>query len=145
MSREPFIWNEIEHWTLADLMETLYLIESDEDAESFFTEFSGAISGNGKFNAEGDEIATHNIRYILDIISRDDEEDGDGGQEEAERIAELFQVDLPSESEVLSPLQTFGNSSCGLKVGKKTEPTEDDLTEDEFNAAVEAVEAGALP
>jgi hypothetical protein len=110
MAREPFVWNEIEHWTLADLMETLNLIESDEEAESFFDEFSHACGS--------DEIATHNIRYILDIIARDDDDQNDtlSSAEEAERIAELFQVDLPSETEVLSPLQTFGNSSCGLKM-----------------------------
>lgn len=94
--RKPFIWNEIEHWTGADLIETVQLIDED-DAESFMSAYAAVC---------GDEShAEHNLRWIMTLVDR----------ETAEALSELFMVELPGEDEVISPRQWWNESSLGVK------------------------------
>jgi hypothetical protein len=106
VKRVPFVWQSIEHWTGGDLMETLQLINSDDEAADFMEVYTAAC--------DDEEHAEHNIRYMLDIIAHDD--DDDSAQAEAERLAELFMVTVPTDSETLSGRNWWSNSSVGLKV-----------------------------
>ena len=101
--RNPFTWQEVEHWTGADLMETLQLLTEQSEADDFISAYAEAC-------ADDEDHAEHNVRYMLDVLARNGEKD------EAERLAELFGVELPQASEILSPRQWFTNSSLGVKV-----------------------------
>lgn len=104
MIREAFIWQDIEHWTLGDLMDTLRLIDTQELADDFMQSYATVC--------DDDEHALHNVRYICDIISRDD--DDEDAMDEAKRICDLFDVELPAEDEILSPMQAFKGTSLGV-------------------------------
>lgn len=106
MAREAFTWQDIDHWTLGDLMDTLRLIDTQELADDFMEVYADACKDA--------DHALHNVRYMCDIISRDD--DDDDAPDEAKRIADLFDVELPADDEVISPMQAWKGSSLGMKV-----------------------------
>ena len=91
--RNPFIWNEIEMWTGADLIETVQLLDED-DAEGFMEAYSEAC-----------EDAEHNLRYIMTLTDR----------ETAEALSELFMIECPESDEVVEPRQWWNDSSLGVK------------------------------
>lgn len=99
MMRRPWVWNEIEHWTGIDLMETLQLLTEQVEADDFIESYAEVC--------EDDDHAAHNIEYMVGIIGSSDHEEGD-------RLAELFGVDF-STAEPVSPRQWWANSSLGLK------------------------------
>lgn len=99
--RQPWVWNEIEHWTGPDLAETIQLVSEQAEADDFIEAYAEAC--------EDDEHALHNIRYILSVMISADED-------ELQRIADLFGVDPPIKGEVISPRQWWKDSSCGIKV-----------------------------
>lgn len=103
--RAPFIWNEIEMWVLGEIMETIMLIDDSDEAADFFEAYAAVCKG-------GEETATYNLRYVVQIVATDDE--GEGGEEEAKRIAEMFELDYPEPSEVIAPIHTFGGTSMGI-------------------------------
>lgn len=94
--RKPFIWNEIEHWTGQDLIETVQLLD-EADAEDFMSAYSAVC--------EDEAHAEHNLRWIMTLVDR----------ETAEALSELFMVECPEPDEVVSPRQWFKGSSLGLK------------------------------
>ncbi len=96
--RKPFTWNEIEHWTGADLIETVQLLDG-ADVEGFMSAYSAA-SGS-------ESAAEHNIRYMMTLTDR----------ETADALSELFMLDAPADDETISPRQWFAGSSLGVKEG----------------------------
>lgn len=96
MHREPLIWEELEIWTVPDMLDALiYEIETEEDAETFFEEYAKVCPD-----------AEHNIGYLAGLI-RDEDVQQD--------VLDLFMVELQIE-----PRQLFGgNSSYGIKIGDK--------------------------
>ena len=104
--RKPFIYEEIEHWTGADLMGTLQLIGSQEEADAFLVAYVEA-------NNDDEEHANSNLRYMLQIIATDD--DNENAEEEAEQLAEWFGLDMPAPDEAISPRQWWLDSSLGVK------------------------------
>jgi hypothetical protein len=101
MKRTAFVYGGVEHWTMPDLVETIQLVGESEAAD--FMEAYAAVCG--------EETATHNLRYMLDILSRKD-------RETALALADVFMVELPGEHEVLAPRHTFGMSSYGVVLDK---------------------------
>ena len=91
--RNPFTWNEIEHWTGADLMETVQLLDED-DVEGFMEAY-----GNASDDAE------HNLRYIMGLVD----------SETAEALSELFMLLPLEDGEVIEPRQWWNQSSLGLR------------------------------
>jgi hypothetical protein len=105
MTRRPFVWKEIEHWTGGDLLETILLIDDEEDAADFMEAYAAAC--------EDEDHAIHNVRYLLQIHAADtDDEDA---QEAANTAADLFMVDMPAQAEVISPRHWWKGSSLGIK------------------------------
>lgn len=101
ISRIPWEWNEVEHWTMGDLCETLLLISEQEEADDFATSYAEIC---------GDEsTAEANIGYMLYLIRERKDEDDDG-EAEAERLAELFGIS-PQGDKIG---HTFGASSLGI-------------------------------
>lgn len=94
MARTAFTWQEMEHWTLPQLRETLYLISEQEEADDFMLKYAEVC--------EDDDHALHNITYILGLSPRD----------EVEEVCDLFGVEYNAG---LSPRQTFAESSLGVK------------------------------
>lgn len=106
MSRTAFVWDGIEHWTGADLMDTIRLISSDDEAASFMEAYTAAC--------DDEEHAVANLRYMLEIIAHDS--DNDDSEQDAQELADLFMVDIPASNEVIYPRNWWSNSSCGIKV-----------------------------
>lgn len=107
-NRMPFVFQEVEMWTGIDLMETLSLISDQEEADAFMTAYAALF--------EDDEHAVQSVRYFIQIIGYDpDDEDGEI-LAEMKRIASMLDVEFPSAAETISPQHTFGNSSLGVKV-----------------------------
>lgn len=104
--RSPFTWMEVEHWTGADLAETLQLLSDQDEADSFLSAYADVC--------DDDDHALHNIRYLAQYIasSADDEP---SAEEDAKRICEFFGLDMPTQSETISPRQWFKASSLGVK------------------------------
>lgn len=98
--RAPFVWEDagIEIWTGGDLMDTLLLLDSQDEADSFLSAYAEAC--------DDDDHALHNVRYLAQLI----------GGEDAERISGFFGFDLPKSGETISPRQWFKASSLGIKV-----------------------------
>lgn len=94
--RKAFVWNELEHWTLPDLVETLQLLGGQDEADDFIAVYAEAC--------EDDDVALHNVGYMAELISHSD-------KESAEAICDLFGVGFQIE-----PKHTFGKSSYGIKV-----------------------------
>lgn len=92
--REPFIWEDVEHWTGGELVETVMLISDTEEAKSFMDAYIEAC--------DDQEHAETNIAYICGMA-------GEDGREQLE----LFGIDPPSG--VISPRQWWANSSLGVK------------------------------
>lgn len=95
MKREAFTWGEMEHWTGADLIETVALITDQDEADSFLEAYTTVCNDEAH--------ATSNIAYMLRIV----------GGEDAQESADLFLVDI---SRPTPPLQWFAGSSMGVKV-----------------------------
>lgn len=93
--RNPFAWNEIEHWTGSDLIETIQLLDESE-VESFMSAYSAVC--------DDESHAEHNIRYMMTLVD----------SETAEALSELFMIDRPEKNEVVAPMQWWANSSLGL-------------------------------
>lgn len=91
MSRRPFIWQDIEHWTIPDFMDTLQLVDEAKDAKDFMEAFSEVC-----------DHAEHSVGYIARLV-------GDKDSEEGERICETFGVTYQEQAK-----QLFTNSSCGI-------------------------------
>lgn len=102
--RKPFVALEIEHWVMGDLFTTLEIIANPREAEEFAEAYEAVC---------GEENATHNLRYMLRIISVQD-------STEAQRVADLFMVEVPDRE--LEPRQTFGNTSYGIGEISKPKP-----------------------
>lgn len=107
MARAPFVFQEIEMWTGLDLMETLALISDQDTADEFLVAYSELF--------EEDEHAVQSIRYYLQIIGYDPDDETGEIRDEMKRIAEMLGVDFPSASETIAPQHTFGKSSYGIK------------------------------
>lgn len=95
--REPFIWQEIEHWTSHDVMDTLLLLGDQDEADSFLSAYAAVC--------EDDDHALHNVRWFAQVVGGDD----------GSHICDMFGVEI-GPNEVISPRQTFAMSSCGVKV-----------------------------
>jgi hypothetical protein len=108
MSRAPFVFQEVEIWTGVDLMETLSLISEQSEADEFMVAYSELF--------EDDENAIQSVRYYVQVIAYDPDDDEGEIREEMQRICKMLDVDFPSASEIISPQHTFGNSSYGVKV-----------------------------
>lgn len=106
--RVPFVWNEIEHWTGGDLMDTLSLISTQEEADSFMEAY-------GDLFTDSDD-AIESVRYFIQIVAYDPDDDDGSILAEYKEQAKLLGVDFPTPTEVISPRHTFGNSSLGVKV-----------------------------
>lgn len=109
--RKSWEWNGIEHWTGADLIETLSLISEQDEADSFMLAY-------GDLWDDVDD-AIESLRYFIQIVTYDPDDSPEQAlKREAEYldIAVLLGVQLPSKDEVISPRHTFGNSSLGVKV-----------------------------
>jgi hypothetical protein len=106
--REPFVFQGIEMWTGVDLMEALTLISDQDEADDFMVAYADLF--------DEPEHAIQSVRYYLQIIGYDpDDEDGEI-RAEMKRIAEMLDVEFPSAAEVIEPQHTFGKSSYGVKV-----------------------------
>jgi hypothetical protein len=90
MTRQAFVWEEVEMWTVPDVVEVLSLIMDQDEADSFME----------AYDAVQDE-SEHMVGYLVGLT---DEEDRD-------RLRALFGVE-----ETIQPLQLFNNSSLGVKV-----------------------------
>jgi len=101
--RNPFTWQEVEHWTGGDLLETLLLISDQDEADSFLSAYAEAC--------EDDAHALHNIRYLAQLAATYTE----GGKDEAQRMCDFFGLEVPGEKETISPQQWWKNSSLGVK------------------------------
>lgn len=97
MARKPFIVFEEPCWVMPDLVTILSLISTEEEAEEFLTAYNAVC---------GDEVADHNLRYMLRLIAVG------GDVESAEWLADLFMVEVPERE--LQPLHTFGTTSYGI-------------------------------
>lgn len=107
-TRAPFVFQDVEMWTGVDLMDTLSLIGDQDTADEFLSAYSELF--------ENDDDAIQSIRYFIQIIAADpDDEDGEI-RKEMKRVADMLGVEFPSASEVIPPLHTYGNSSYGVKV-----------------------------
>lgn len=104
--REPWVWNEIEHWTGADLMETLALISEQEEADSFMEAYAELWDDS--------DDALESLRYWLQLVGYD--QDGDELLEDCKQVAELLGLEMPTREEVISPRQNFGKWSLGVVV-----------------------------
>lgn len=97
MTRAPFTWQDMEHWTGSDLMETVMLLSGKDEADVFFSEYVETC--------EDVEHAEHNLKYMAQVIGGDD----------GKNVLEMFGLEI-AKGEVISPRQWFANSSCGVKV-----------------------------
>src|SRR5687767_7214120 len=96
--RSPFVWQGAEHWHTRDLLETLQLIDAEEDAADFIETYTAVC--------DDEDHALHNVRYLVSLVPSEDRE----------RLAELFMVDLPEpDADPLMPRQWFAGSSLGVK------------------------------
>lgn len=105
MSRTAFTWDGIEHWTGGDLLETVQMISTDDEASSFMEAYTAVC--------DDEEHAISNLRYMLEIIATDS--DNENAMDEARELADLFMLDLPAPGEVIAPRQWWSNSSLGVK------------------------------
>lgn len=103
--RKPFVWNEIEHSTGLDLMETIQLISEQDEADSFMEAYAEVC--------DDEDHAIQNVRYMLEIIGSDD--DDPDAEKTAAELGELFGVEPTQPGEVISPMQWWSNSSYGVK------------------------------
>lgn len=81
----PFVWQDVEMWTVPDVLETMQLIEDEDEAADFF-EVYAALCDN-------EEHASHSLGYIAALIS---------DEEERETVCELFEIEPRAE-----PVQLF--------------------------------------
>lgn len=102
MARVPWIWEQVEHWTMDDLKETLTLIEEQSEADSFTEAYAEVC---------GEDIAEANLSYLVHLIALKDAAEG-------ERLQELFGVE-PQSSKLY---HTFGFSSLGIGDGHPAHP-----------------------
>lgn len=108
MRRAPFTFQGIDMWTGVDLMETLSLISEQDEADEFMEAYAALF-------ADSDD-AIESVRYYLQIVGYDPDDDDGEILADYKRVADLLGVDFPSAAEVISPQHTFGNSSLGVKV-----------------------------
>lgn len=107
-TRQPFVFQGTELYTGVELMELLSLISDQDEADEFMVEYSQLF--------ENDEQAIQSVRYFIQIIAYDpDDEDGEI-RSEMQRVAKMLDVDFPSAAEIIGPQHTFGSSSFGVKV-----------------------------
>jgi hypothetical protein len=105
MARAPFDWDGMEHWTGGDLLDTLLLISSQDEADSFLSAYAEVC--------DDDDHALYNLRYMAQIIATDD--DSDTAEADAKLLAGLFGFEMPKNNETISPRQWFAQSSLGVK------------------------------
>lgn len=108
MARSPFIFQEIEHWSGVDLMDTLSLISDQDTADEFLSAYGDLF--------DDPDNAIQSIRYFIQIIGHDPDDEDGSIREEMQRISTMLGVDFPSAAEIIPPQHTFGNSSFGVKV-----------------------------
>jgi hypothetical protein len=108
MARAPFIFQEVECWTGVDVMELLTLISDQDEADAFMTAYSALFAN--------DDDAIRSVRYYLQIVGYDPDDDDGEILAEMKRISSMLDVDFPSAAETIEPQHTFGNSSYGVKV-----------------------------
>lgn len=108
MAREPFVFQGTECWTGVDLMELLSLISDQDEADEFMVEYSKLF--------ENDEQAIQSVRYYLQIVAYDPDDDDGEIRAEMQRVAKMLDVEFPSAAEIIGPQHTFGSSSFGVKV-----------------------------
>lgn len=106
MPRSPFMFQEVEHWTGIDLMETLSLISDQDEADAFMVAYSELFTN--------DDQAIQSVRYFIQILAYDPDDDDGEIRTEMQRIASMLDVDFPSHSETIAPQHTFGRSSYGI-------------------------------
>jgi len=92
--RVPFVFQDIEHWTLPDLIETVRLIDGQQEADNFIQAYA---------EIAGEDNARRNLGYIARLIS---DEDPDG----ANTIKALFGVEFE-----ITPRHAFGATSYGIQ------------------------------
>lgn len=98
--RKPWTWNEIDHWTVEDLLETLQLLSEQDEADDFMSAYAEVC--------HDEDHAEHNLRYLLQLLMRRDID--------VDEISELLDLDKPTLDEVFISRNWFANSSCGIKV-----------------------------
>jgi hypothetical protein len=106
MPRTCFDWQGVEHWTGFDLMETLILLDGQDEADDFMTAYADVC--------EDDEHALHNVTYLIQMIATDS--DSDTAQADAAKLVEYFGIDYPGDDATISPRQWWKGSSLGVKV-----------------------------
>jgi hypothetical protein len=104
--RAPFDWEDVEHWTGADLMETLLLLGTQDEAESFLSAYVDVC--------DSIDHALHNVKYLAQMILTDS--DSDTAEDDALRVCVMMGIQIPEKDETISPRQWFSNSSLGIKV-----------------------------
>lgn len=109
MERVPFTWEGVDHWTGADLVETLMLLGDQDEADSFLSAYAEVC--------EDDDHALHNIRYLVQVISTDS--DSDTAEEDGRTICDFFGLKFPAPTETIAPHNWFFMSSLGVKAKLK--------------------------
>lgn len=102
MARQPFQVFGMDCWGTSDLVDVLSLISDEAEAEEFMEAYTAVC---------GEDTAVYNLRYLLAQTTID--------RDEAERLADVFMVELPGKNVVLSPRHTFGSSSYGVDPEKQ--------------------------
>ncbi len=95
MKREPFIWNDMKHWTGAELIETVALIDSRKEGASFMEAYIAAC--------ESQKQAEENVLYILGNLGED-----------GKASLRFFDLKIPL-TPVPGPQQWWKDSSLGVK------------------------------
>lgn len=97
----------MEHWTGEDLMETLSLVSTQGEADNFMEAY-------GALWSEPDD-AIESLRYWIQLVAYDPDDDDGEIERDCLRICVLLGIQLPSRDEVISPMQTWGDTSLGVK------------------------------
>lgn len=90
-SKAPFVWNEIEMWHLPDIVETLQLIDDENEALSFYEAYIEVC--------DDEEHAMHSLGYMARLISETE------GSDVGQSICDWFEIDYQ-----LEPVQVFGKA-----------------------------------
>jgi hypothetical protein len=116
-TRVAWEWGGSEHWMVRDVIETMLLIGSQEEADDFKEQYLYIC---------GKEIGRDNIGYFLFLISTS--EHYEGGAEECARLAALFNIE-PHDG-VGKIHHTFGFSSVGIHPDHPRHPDREESDEE---------------
>src|SRR5262245_28864543 len=101
MTREPFMFAEMEHWTGPDLMSTVMLLSEQEEIDDFMEAYAAVC--------DDEDHALHNVSYMLYCMK---DRDPEGVREQCER----FGIEL---ADYYEPRHWFAGTSLGVKVNSE--------------------------